>query len=115
MQSHSEREDAFYADVGKMIKKYRVQAGFTQAELASRIEMTRSSVANIEAGRQRFPLHVLAQLSEILDSQPSVLIPAKSYFTASAALSKETHAELDEISSTARRFVENAILGSRRP
>jgi transcriptional regulator with XRE-family HTH domain len=53
-------------------------AGLTQAQLATRIDMTRSSVANLEAGRQGVPIARLASLGRVLDLDLDLtgLVPA---------------------------------------
>jgi transcriptional regulator with XRE-family HTH domain len=67
MQWSDEQVDDFYAVVGGRIKEVRTRSRLTQNELASRLGLTRSSVANIEAGRQRVQLHWLAQIAVMLD------------------------------------------------
>lgn len=47
----------------------------TQEELATSIGMLRTSVVNIEAGRQRPPLHVIYQICHQLGIEPSSLMP----------------------------------------
>lgn len=40
-------------EIGRRLKDWRTQCGWTQGEVAELIGLTRTSVANIEAGRQR--------------------------------------------------------------
>lgn len=47
----------------------------TQQELATAIGLTRTSIANLEAGRQRIPLHILYAIAEALGVAPTVLMP----------------------------------------
>lgn len=42
----------YWAQYGERVRTVRVAAGLTQADLATRLDLDRSSVANIEAGRQ---------------------------------------------------------------
>jgi len=67
--------EAFYKDLGANIKRLREAAGITQAELAAAVGIERSSIANIEAGRQRTMAHHLVFLGYMLDCKPSELIP----------------------------------------
>ncbi|GAA3012863.1 hypothetical protein GCM10010483_67130 [Actinokineospora diospyrosa] len=46
----------------------------TQTELGERLGLTRSSVANIEAGRQRVQLHVLVQAAVALSTELTDLV-----------------------------------------
>lgn len=58
--------DRFYADLGRRVRDARVKLNLTQGQLAAQLGLTRSSVANLEAGRQRIPIHVLAQAAILL-------------------------------------------------
>lgn len=49
----------------------------SQAKLASLIGLTRASVVNIEAGRQKAPVHVIWDISEALRVEVQDLIPRK--------------------------------------
>lgn len=55
-----------YAQLGRKVAAARKKLGLTQAELASRVSLTRASVANIETGRQRVMLHDVFALVEAL-------------------------------------------------
>lgn len=67
--------DRFYRAVGELVRAARSAARMTQAQLADGANLTRSSIANIEAGRQRVPLHVFAMIAEALDTEPAKLLP----------------------------------------
>ncbi|TBR27195.1 MAG: XRE family transcriptional regulator [Reyranella sp.] len=70
-------QSAFYKAFGEAIAKRRNALGYTQAELASRIGMSRASLANIERGRQNVLLHHAYSLAAALDfSAVSDLVPS---------------------------------------
>lgn len=70
------RPEDIYKEVGQNIRRYRVRAHRTQAQLAAEIGISRASLANVEAGRQRVLIHYLYALAEALDiDSPAVLIP----------------------------------------
>ncbi len=46
----------------------------TQGQLAGRVRLTRTSICNIEAGRQRVPIHVLMDISKVLNCQGADLL-----------------------------------------
>ena len=69
--------DVLYRLVGQRIRAARRQAQVSQAGLAERLGLSRVSVVNIEAGRQRAPLHVLWQIAEALGTEVSLLIPSQ--------------------------------------
>src|SRR5438094_6529647 len=66
---------AMYREVGKLICAYRRKKKFSQASLAQHIGHTRTSVTNIEAGRQRIPLDLLFRIAEILETDLRSLLP----------------------------------------
>jgi transcriptional regulator with XRE-family HTH domain len=69
--------DDLYAEVGRRLRQARVTKGLSQERLAQQLGISRASVVNIEAGRQRAPLHLLWQLSEALGTDLSLLIPRR--------------------------------------
>jgi transcriptional regulator with XRE-family HTH domain len=54
----------------------------SQQSLALRLGVSRASVVNIEAGRQRPPLHVLYQIAEALGTETDALIPSRDELSA---------------------------------
>lgn len=66
--------ESFYQEFGERVRRARGER-FSQAELARRIGMSRGSIANIEVGRQRVPLHVLTILARELGVEPASLLP----------------------------------------
>ncbi|WP_408641807.1 helix-turn-helix domain-containing protein [Spirosoma rhododendri] len=61
--------------IGENVRNYRSKAALTQDQLASRIDLTRTSVAKIEKGRQHTPLHLLIDIAKALGVTLEVLIP----------------------------------------
>jgi transcriptional regulator with XRE-family HTH domain len=59
-------EDAIYHALGARIATRRNELKLSQADLAERVGMSRGSVANVEAGRQRLPLHQVYRYLEAL-------------------------------------------------
>lgn len=81
--------ERFYADLGAKIRARREAMGLTQAALADEIGISRTSLTNIEGGRQRLLVDQLAQLCSTLSVSPSELVPPnpKSVVTAPQSLS----------------------------
>lgn len=66
---------AFYAELGARVKAARVRCGITQTELAAALGLTRSSIANLEGGRQHPPIHTIVELAGLLDFEvPGVVV-----------------------------------------
>lgn len=66
---------SFYAEVGRRIRKAREEAGLTQGRLAELVSLTRTSVTNIEQGRQKLLLHTLAAVAAALKVPAAGLLP----------------------------------------
>lgn len=67
--------DRFYADLGDKIKKQRVRKGYNQEDLGKYLGLTRTSIVNIEKGRQRPPVHTLYELANFLNIGIRELFP----------------------------------------
>lgn len=68
---------AFYEEVGRRVRdaRKRRKPPLTQEELAERVSLTRTSITNLEKGRQKFLLHTLVDIAAALQVQPASLLP----------------------------------------
>jgi transcriptional regulator with XRE-family HTH domain len=71
-------EDKIYRVFGSRLKELREEKKVTQEELARRVDLSRTSITNIEKGRQRIMLHQFVDLADALQADPSELFPSKS-------------------------------------
>jgi len=86
------------------IRRLRMRAGMTQQELADRLHLSRSSIANYETGSRQPGMDVIASLSAVfqvpvasllgLDESPSEEREEQGGALSLAALSKEAKASL---------------------
>jgi len=68
----------FYILLGDSIKSARLKSGMKQEYFAHLLDLSRASIVNIEKGRQRPSIHLLWEISKILDIElPSLLPPIK--------------------------------------
>jgi transcriptional regulator with XRE-family HTH domain len=67
--------DLFYREFGRRVQIARRRANLSQQDLARAIGLTRTSVTNIEKGRQHVPVHVTFLLAEATSSSPADLLP----------------------------------------
>lgn len=74
-QSNVQLDDLLYQAIGEKIRVARNDMKLSQAELADRLQISRASVVNIEAGRQRPPLHLVWRIAEHLNTELVFLIP----------------------------------------
>ena len=68
----------FYSLVGERIREARKVRSLTQEALAMAVSLTRTSITNIEQGRQNFPLHTLIEIARALGVSSADLIPPDS-------------------------------------
>lgn len=63
-----------YPAVGAAIARRRRELGLSQAALASAIGLTRTSISNIEKGRQKMLLHTFLDIATALAVPPEKLL-----------------------------------------
>ena len=80
--------DPVYGVVGAAVREAREVAGLSQQALADAVGLTRTSITNLEQGRQQVPLHVLYALASVLG------IPLKSLIPDSVVLARPTVPEI---------------------
>lgn len=68
-------DSKIYAALGELVRKHRETQEMSQEALGKRIGLSRASVANIEKGRQRIPLHHLYRLAQALGVNAHTLLP----------------------------------------
>jgi transcriptional regulator with XRE-family HTH domain len=67
--------DGLYREFGRRFRQVRKEANLTQEQIAERVGLTRTSVTNIERGRQHIGLHQLYLLAAAVGRQPAELLP----------------------------------------
>ena len=100
--------NTFYGVVGAKLRSVRISAGVSQAVVAARVGLTRSSVANLEAGRQHISLYHFALISRALDAEFSDLLPSVPAPRANSIF-EGLNDELADSPDTAKEFVRGAI------
>ena len=68
-------QDRLYSHIGEQLKMHREKVGMTQSELAERVQLERTSITNIERGKQKLPIHVLFGVCRALSVNPSEVMP----------------------------------------
>lgn len=108
MEWTDETNRRFYMQTGHKIRQARLQADWNQQDLATAVGLTRSSIANMEAGRQRPPLHTVALIAATLHTSIEALLPQIAEVDNSAAAIAQK-INLDGQATAAQDFVTNAI------
>ncbi len=78
MKRGAAQHSKFYEQLGANIRKYREQRKLSQNDLAKLVSLTRTSLTNIEKGRQHPPVHTVCELVEQLKVNISELLPLPS-------------------------------------
>ena len=69
----------FYKDVGALIREARKKAkDISQESLATSVGLTRTSLTNIEKGRQKVLLHTFVEIAAAIGANAVDLLPKKS-------------------------------------
>lgn len=61
-------QDELYRALGQRVRDLRLAERLSQQELADRVNLTRVSIANIEKGRQRPPVHFFYEVANSLNA-----------------------------------------------
>jgi y4mF family transcriptional regulator len=64
-----------YRTIGHLVRAARKELHLTQDDLARRIGLTRTSINNIEQGKQRIQIHMLYSIADALNVAPTALLP----------------------------------------
>jgi transcriptional regulator with XRE-family HTH domain len=98
----------FYALVGDKVRSARLTADISQALLAKRVGLTRSSIANLEAGRQRIALHLLVLIAQALNAEVQEILTTLPE-SGEARAFPELQQHLADSPETAKDFVHGAV------
>lgn len=74
------REDrirAFYREFGRRLHDHRKAKGLSQEQLAEPLGLNRTSIYNLEKGKQQLPVHLLKELARRLGVSEDDLLPWK--------------------------------------
>lgn len=74
-QPRDEPGGLLYWEIGKRVREAREALGISQAELAMHVGVVRTSIVNIEGGRQRLPITMLYDIADALGVQATQLLP----------------------------------------
>jgi transcriptional regulator with XRE-family HTH domain len=72
------QESELYSRFGQRVRQHRERLNLNQAEIGRAVGLSRASIANIETGRQRTPIHHLYRLARALRVDVHALLPAAS-------------------------------------
>jgi transcriptional regulator with XRE-family HTH domain len=94
----SDSESELYKYVGAQLRARRQTLDLTQAQIGEQVGVLRSTIANIEAGRQRITLFVLYQICAVLELEVSMVLPMISTPNGTATVKMPINGMLQEVS-----------------
>lgn len=106
MAAFSRDEEAFYKAFGEAVRRARKERGLSQDALASAVGLKRTSIANIERGRQRLLLHTAWSIALVLRVKLIDLLPSVPAASGTARAPAKLPSGLTE---KERAFIEAAI------
>ena len=81
--------NSLYLEFGKLVRLHRVRLdGMTQEKLGLIVGLSRTSITNIEKGRQHVSLHQLFAIAKALRVRPDALLPSLSEVRADSSVAK---------------------------
>lgn len=103
--------EQIYRTIGERIRTRRTELGFSQTQLGQKVSLTRSSIANIEAGRQRPMIHTIMQIADELNLEPPELLPSVGRKSSPLTV---TEGDLDGQPSSTYQFVQSVVKRAQR-
>lgn len=103
----------FYREFGALVRRRRDTLGQTQLQLASKIGLTRASIANIETGRQKVLFHQLVLIASALQLEVKDLLPTECLATPRGEFEIDIPVSGD-LSDRQRRQIRQLLQGSYR-
>lgn len=104
-------QDEFYEDLGSRVRQARLALNLTQEQLADLLDLNRTSITNIEKGKQKILAHTLVDLAENLKTTVAELLP-KSKKKANALSANNLLPE--NSSPEEREFLEKVLIKTKK-
>ena len=73
-------DQIFYRQFGQLLAEIRRKKGMSQELLADELGLSRTSITNIEKGRQPIQLHSLYRIARLLEVELKELLPSPQVF-----------------------------------
>ena len=102
-------ETLLYHLIGENVKRQRVKVDMTQAQLADAVGVLRTSIANIEAGRQKLPLHLLYKLCIELGVEVVDILPRNMAISQPTTTSINIDGLMKEVSPKTAEFLKRLL------
>ena len=96
-----------YKTIGRNIRDARKRAGLTQEEVAQAVGWKyRTSLVNLEQGRQNTPLYTLVEIAAVLGVAPGDLLPPSLWPSHDAVKQRELEVKLADVKQMLQEIVD---------
>jgi transcriptional regulator with XRE-family HTH domain len=102
-------DSELHSRIGEALRERRKQSGMTQVELAGKVGLLRTSITNIEAGRQKAPLHVLYNICLALDIEVREVLPTNAEAVKSCMVEMEIEGKRKSVPPKAARLLNELL------
>lgn len=102
-----------YKEVGARIRQARLRVGMSQGDLASSSGLTRTSIVNLEGGKQRIPLHRLFEIAAVLRVDPTLLLPSTKLQRTGIKVTPGMAEQLSRLPTTERKWIKELLTTKR--
>jgi transcriptional regulator with XRE-family HTH domain len=75
LKTQSSMQKEFYRRFGQILRRARKASGLSQEDLGKAVGLNRTSVSNIEKGRQKILLHTFSEVLRVLKLEAKDLLP----------------------------------------
>lgn len=103
----------FYVELGRLIKEKRKRILLNQSALGDSVGLSRTSITNIERGRQQVALHMLYVIASALRVEPQDLLPAKRFLEKKHKLRLSDHHVSQEVAHTITELYDEGPMKER--
>ena len=108
------QKEHLYVAFGERLRELRSTKDLTQAALGRRVGLTRTSITNIEAGRQHISLGVLYRLADALGEPAGALLPLMDNYLAEEP-GGILHARISKLAAPEQQYIRRLAEGSSGP
>jgi DNA-binding XRE family transcriptional regulator len=102
-------ETLLYNLIGTNIKQQRLQVDMTQTQLADAVGVLRTSITDIEAGRQKPPLHLLYNLCLALGIEVATVLPTNAAVSQTTTRSISIDGVIKEVPPKTAEFLKRLL------
>lgn len=107
-------QHTFYKNLGARIREVR-GAKLSQEQLAAAVDLTRTSIVNIESGRQKLLVHNLFRIAEVLGIRPTELLSTLEPSQGEVPQIEGHGEQADSVTRWVRRGIDKAIKNQSSP